>query len=448
MRALFFKAFILCVLPDALFAGSRLTDLLNGSEPVDRTWQTPAVIKWRYNPTNAPPNAQALITAAFEIWSQSRIVDFRHEFHGTTTASSPSTNGYTDFFFGVSFSSEGLSNDLVAIVLLNGKIIGGTLRSGDEIIREGDILVNPAFSSFWRTAEADITSAAVLDLQEVLIHEIGHVLGLGHSYLIDAMMYPGKPPADLPEIDLFRFPKRSLTQDDISWAAQIHPVPDANRSYARIQGRVLYNGEPYVGAHVIAVKYNESEPHFSDDSSFLLVKGLKNVSTFSGQDGVFSLDYLEPGGYRLVVQNARNFFGWTFATVNQFFEKFSSLSSFPLDVYSNSYCATISGLSAASFSADFSVAPAFSLTANQSICGLDFHGNAPSGQCAQSPELRSGTSCGGGGCSLSVAASSGYNQDMKFLGTILFVVGSLIILLSLKSIILNRGQSKRNRPRG
>jgi len=436
------------VLPSFLAAGSRLTDLLNGSQPVDRSWQTPAVIKWRYNPTNAPPNAQSLITTAFDTWAQSSIVDFRHEFHGTTTVSSPSANGYTDFFFGVPFSSEGLSNDLVAIVLLNGKLIGGTLRSGDEIIREGDVLVNPSFSEFWKTAEADITSPSDLDLQEVLIHEVGHVLGLGHSYLIDAMMYPGKPPSNLPEISLFRYPKRSLTQDDVSWAAQIHPVPDANRSYARIQGRVLYDGEPYIGAHVIALKYNESEPHFSDDSSFLLVKGLKNVSTFSGQNGDFSLDYLEPGGYRIVVQSARNFFGWSFSTVNQFLNKFNTPYNFPLDVYSNSYCSTISGLSEDNFSADLSAAPAFSLHANQSICGLDFQGNAPQGDCAQSPEIRTGTSCGGGGCSLSVAGSSGYNRDMKFLGTILFVVGSLIILLSLKSIILNRGQSKRHRPRG
>jgi hypothetical protein len=430
----------------SVFAGAYLTEINEINQVIQRKWSTPAVIKWRYNPTNAPANIEAIITAAFNTWATHSSVNFDHEFHGTTLASGPSKNGYTDFFFNVDFPSQGLDSNLIAIAFLNGSLSGARISASNVRLSEGDVLMNPALKDFWKTE--GITAATDLDVQEILTHEIGHVLGLGHSFLIDAMMYPGKPQPSTPELGLFRFPKRTLTQDDLSWASKMHPDRSARSSYARIEGRVLYDGYPYIGAHIIAMKVDEDDLTypFSNDNADLLVRGLKNVSAFSELGGRFSIDYLEPGQYKIVVQNGKSFLDFSLVNVNGFLGSAQSPGNFPLDVYRSPYCSTGSGFSFASFGDGVAASSTFVLSANQSICNLEFYGRASDERCARVASLK-GPSCGGGGCSLRSNPDFDYNQNMRsYLGTILFVVGSIIIMLSLKSALVRRGMPKRNRP--
>ncbi len=441
-------AFVICgfFFLHSVQAGSYLTEINVSNQVVRRKWSTPAVIKWRYNPTNAPANIEAIITTAFNAWAAHSSVNFDHEFHGTTLATGPSKNGYTDFFFNVDFPSQGLSSDLIAIAFLNGSLSGSRISASNVRLSEGDVLMNPALKDYWKTD--NITAATDLDVQEILTHEIGHVLGLGHSFLIDSMMYPGKPQLSTPELGLFRFPKRALAQDDLSWISKMHPTRSARSSYARIEGRVLYDGYPYIGAHVIAMKVDEDDLTypFSNDNADLLVRGLKNVSAFSELDGKFSIDYLEPGQYKIVVQNGKSFLDFSLANVNGFLGSAQSPGSFPLDIYRSPYCSTGFGFSSDSFAGGVSDSSTFVLAGNQSICNLEFHGQAPSGRCARSASLK-GSSCGGGGCSLRSNLDSDNNENMRsYFGTILFIVGSLIIMFSLKSALMNRSLPKRNRP--
>ncbi len=446
MRAVLFSTLLTLSLSQSALAGAHLTEINDSNQVVKRNWSTPAVIKWRYNPTNAPANIEAIITTAFNTWATHSSVNFEHEFHGTTMATGPSKNGYTDFFFNVDFPSLGLDSNLIAIAFLNGALSGSRISSSNVRLSEGDVLMNPALSSFWKTDS--ITAATDLDVQEILTHEIGHVLGLGHSFLIDSMMYPGKPQSSTPELGLFRFPKRTIAQDDLSWISKMHPARGAKANYARIEGRVLYDGYPYIGAHVIAMKVDEDDLTypFSNDNADLIVRGLKNVSAFSELGGKFSIDYLEPGQYKIVVQNGKSFLDFSLANVNGYLGSAQSPGTFPIDVYRSPYCSTGSGFSFASFEGGVSASSTFVLAANESICQLEFHGDAPSGRCARTASLK-GSSCGGGGCSLRLDGAFDYNQGMRsYLGTILFIVGSLIIMLSFKNALGRRGMPKRNRP--
>jgi hypothetical protein len=56
-----------------------------------------------------------------------------------------------------------------------------------------------------------------IDIQSIVLHETGHVLGLEHSANVNAVMYP-----------FYMSPRRTLTQDDIDGIHQLYAVPGTN----------------------------------------------------------------------------------------------------------------------------------------------------------------------------------------------------------------------------
>lgn len=153
---------------------------------------------------------------------------------------------------------------------------------------EADIFLNSTFD--WSTAAAG--EANRFDVQSVLTHEIGHLLGLGHSLLGETEVRPtggrrvlGKASVMFP----FAFSvgttlDRVLQDDDKAGIAATYPTSQFLATKGSISGRVTLDGAGIFGAHVVAFNTKTQE----------LVGGFSLNAT-----GQFAIDGLTPGVYVL-----------------------------------------------------------------------------------------------------------------------------------------------------
>ncbi|HBP20949.1 MAG TPA: hypothetical protein DEA08_24580, partial [Planctomycetes bacterium] len=132
-------------------------------------------------------------------------------------------------------------------------------------ITDADILVD-ARRTFSTRGDAD-----AFDLQSVITHEVGHLLGLDHSPVHGSTMTP------VPALGDTRL--RSLSPDEEAAVRALYPAANA---YGALTG-VLRRGDGsvVVGAHVVAENL-DGEP---------------TAATLSNPDGTFLLEGLPPGDY-------------------------------------------------------------------------------------------------------------------------------------------------------
>ncbi|MEP7366932.1 MAG: matrixin family metalloprotease, partial [Acidobacteriota bacterium] len=119
------------------------------------------------------------------------------------------------------------------------------------------------------------------DLGVVLLHEMGHAIGLDHSAALDAIM---SPVVEL-EIPTGSVSARRLSSDDLATVASAYPLPEPAVPASFLTGAVTREGLPVAKAHVMAF-----------DSS-----GRKTIAGLTSTDGRFELQ-VEPGDYRLAVE--------------------------------------------------------------------------------------------------------------------------------------------------
>jgi hypothetical protein len=146
------------------------------------------------------------------------------------------------------------------------RVLGATGFVIDDVtgeIIESDVFFNAAFP--WSTAAAG--EAGSFDLQSVATHEIGHVIGLGHSALGETELRPGGGRRVLAS-GAVMFPiafaagsivDRTLQQDDIAAVSDLYPDGGFEQRTGSARGRVLRNGRPVLGAHVIALHLESGE---------------------------------------------------------------------------------------------------------------------------------------------------------------------------------------------
>ena len=173
-------------------------------------------------------------------------------------------------------------------------VLGQTSFMVDELtgdIVESDIVLNSNFP--WSVALGGETGRH--DVESIVLHEVGHLLGLGHSALGEtelldtdrrrligkgAVMFPiAFPPGNIAD--------RALATDDIAGVSDIYPTPGRNRETGSVVGRVRSSGRGVFGAHVVA--HNIST-------------GTLNATFSLSAEGDFVLSGLAPGLYVIRVE--------------------------------------------------------------------------------------------------------------------------------------------------
>ena len=108
-------------------------------------------------------------------------------------------------------------------------------------IVDADIMFNP--DDVFATSGA---ATEQYDLQSVATHEIGHMIGLDHSGIAHAVMYPY---GDTSFIGL----RKALWIDDLIGAGTLYPGPSVSANGTGIQGQIKVGGTGAYAAHVEAI---------------------------------------------------------------------------------------------------------------------------------------------------------------------------------------------------
>lgn len=176
-----------------------------------------------------------------------------------------------------------------------------------------------------KLTEADIqidTSMVSSDynIQQALTHEVGHFLGLDHSAVISAIMFPYvSRGGDAPVLD----------SDDRIAISNMYPKADPTMIGGVLKGRVIDSGSGVFAAQVVAVNEN----------------GVPVATALTSATGDFTLQAIPNGNYRIYAEpldgpvDVRNLAGvWRSATVKSFPTEFLSGGTLRVDngkVYGN-----------------------------------------------------------------------------------------------------------------
>jgi len=232
------------------------------------TWPT-GNISWSLNPSNSivytgpgtPADEAALTSAlntAFSLWSGAQ---YQGTNVNTLSFTQGADNSNTTFVSGDCVNSIGFTESLATGIIAETEVTsyssstppfdyhcstGAPTRicPQEVCITDADIEFNA--DSFFYTPGYFRPPSNYFDFQTVATHEIGHLIGLDHSGLANAVMYPY---GDSGTGGI----KYALAIDDAIGSAALYPNSAIVNWVGGIKGTVTVDGSPAFGAHVVAV---------------------------------------------------------------------------------------------------------------------------------------------------------------------------------------------------
>ncbi len=281
MVSLAVVAVMLGTQPSAL-AYLKLGSVVNG-HVTDVSWRQQPI---RYFVTErdgtgvSAADLRGAIARAVATWQNVTSASVRFEFQGSTAVAPGGADGLTTLGF---LDRPDLDRVLGATSFL--------IDTTDGTIVEADVFFNTRFT--WSVSPQG--DAGRVDLESVVLHELGHLLGLGHSAIGEtertstggrrvvasgAVMFPIAMTAGA-------VADRVLQPDDIAGVSDLYPAAGQVETTGGITGRVTKNGQGLLGAHVVA---------FNPETGALVGNFSLNMS------GEFAIVRLSPGPYVLRVE--------------------------------------------------------------------------------------------------------------------------------------------------
>jgi Matrixin/Carboxypeptidase regulatory-like domain len=250
------------------------TDEVDG-KPVHCRWPAaslPVGFKVNDRPLPSLPNLArnstplAAIEAAMQAWA---IGPAGLRLDGTVAT----TDGGRDGINLITFANTPRNRDISANALAVTLVL--RVQEGDQIqIVETDTVFNPGVKF------ATDGAANAIDIQATLTHELGHALGLKHSAIAAATMFPFVVEGETL--------KRRPEWDDIAGVRALYVDDGApNPDFGVIAGQVVTAaGEPVFGAHVLATD----------------VDGIARVGALTDREGAFTIPSLSAGDYQVYAE--------------------------------------------------------------------------------------------------------------------------------------------------
>ena len=218
-----------------------------GGSTVSLNWEEMPVRYFVSNRSGGGVTAAQLeqaVVRAFGTWDGVPTANLSTQFVGVTSALPVLRDGINTFGFVDRADQDrvlGATNFLVDTV--TGELI------------ESDIYLNSTFQ--WSVATGG--ESGRFDVESIALHEIGHLLGLGHSALGETELRPGGRRVLAAEAVMFpiafssgSIEGRTLRDDDIAGISDIYPSGEFRSERGSISGNITKAGQGMIGAHVIA----------------------------------------------------------------------------------------------------------------------------------------------------------------------------------------------------
>ncbi len=220
---------------------------------------------------------------SFGAWKDVSTADVQFEERGTGDFRASSTDRRNVVLYDATGADLNAPSDagVIAFTRINWNALGE--------IQDADIVFNGS-GNFRFSAAEQVSQGNVIDLQSVMTHEIGHLLGLDHTPLqgstaVRPTMYP-----------YYFGGERDLQQDDIAGLSYLYPSVQALNTGSIVGTVSTHKGDGAFGVHVVAY-----EPGTGDFVVGALSGTAGNQLGPSGNGG-YEIPGLPPGDYRVAIE--------------------------------------------------------------------------------------------------------------------------------------------------
>ncbi len=226
-----------------------------------------------------------IVRNGFSAWENVGSSDLRFVDDGTGSFVKSSTDRRNVIVFDPTAFDIGAprGSGVIAITTINWDRFGNIIDT--------DITFNGRDFNF-SVSSAPNTRGGVVDLQDTMTHEIGHLIGLDHTPLSGSA-------SERPTMHPFASPEaagRSLAPDDIAGITHLYPGVNASQT-GTVTGQVAKpNGGGAFGVHVIA--YSSVTGRFVASS----LSGSAGDDKGSDGDGRYEIRGLPPGDYHIGIE--------------------------------------------------------------------------------------------------------------------------------------------------